>query len=111
MRFVRQGRGTPAPVAPPERLIANGLYRYVRNPMYIGVLAMIFGQALFLGSRGILLYGLGMALAFHLFVVLYEEPTLRWQFGAEYETYCQRVPRWLPRWPAAPVSDEPEPHR
>jgi protein-S-isoprenylcysteine O-methyltransferase Ste14 len=102
LRFVRQGRGTPAPVAPPEHLVVTGLYRYVRNPMYVGVLAMIFGQALFLGSRGSLIYGLCMAIGFHLFIVLYEEPALRAKFGAEYVAYCTRVRRWLP---ALPRSD------
>jgi len=109
VRFVGQGRGTPAPVAPPERLVVTGLYRYVRNPMYVGVLAMIFGQALFLGSRGTLIYGLCMALGFHLFVVLYEEPTLRGRFGAEYLAYCRQVRRWVPRWPAARASSEAPP--
>ncbi|HEV8634986.1 MAG TPA: isoprenylcysteine carboxylmethyltransferase family protein [Chloroflexota bacterium] len=97
VRFVRQGRGTPAPLAPPERLVVTGLYRYVRNPMYIAVLAMIFGQALYLGSRGTIVYGLCLALGFHLFVVLYEEPTLRDRFGEEYVAYCRRVRRWIPR--------------
>jgi protein-S-isoprenylcysteine O-methyltransferase Ste14 len=97
VRFVRQGHGTPAPVAPPLRLVVTGPYRYVRNPMYLGVLAMIFGQALLLGSSGILLYGLCAALASHLFVILYEEPTLRARFGAEYSAYCRQVHRWVPR--------------
>jgi protein-S-isoprenylcysteine O-methyltransferase Ste14 len=101
LRFVRQGGGTPAPVAPPQRLVVTGLYRSVRNPMYLGVLAMIFGQALLLGSRGVLVYGLCLALGFHLVVVLHEEPTLRGRFGAEYLAYCRQVHRWLPRWPAA----------
>jgi protein-S-isoprenylcysteine O-methyltransferase Ste14 len=103
-RFVMQGRGTPAPVAPPRQLVVTGLYRYVRNPMYLGVLSMILGQALVLGSRAILAYGLCVALASHLFVVLYEERTLRKRFGAEYEAYCKEVHRWLPRWRAAPAS-------
>ena len=101
LRFVRQGRGTPAPVAPPVQLVVTGLYGYVRNPMYVGVLAMIFGQALFLGSRGTLIYGLCAALGFHLFVVLYEEPALRDRFGAEYLAYCRQVHRWIPRWSGA----------
>jgi len=75
----------------------TGLYRYVRNPMYLGVLAMILGPALLLGSRGTLVYGLGVALGFHAFAVLYEEPTLRARFGAEYVAYCRPVRRRLPR--------------
>jgi protein-S-isoprenylcysteine O-methyltransferase Ste14 len=71
VRFVRRGRGTPAPVAPPERLVAVGAYRYVRNPMYVAVVVMILGQALLLGSLPVLVYAAGAFLAFHLFVVLY----------------------------------------
>jgi protein-S-isoprenylcysteine O-methyltransferase Ste14 len=97
IRFVRDGRGTPAPVAPPRHLVVTGAFRFVRNPGYIGVLAMIFGQGLFLGSVPVLLYGAGVALAFHLFVTVYEEPALRRQFGEEYVAYCRRVPRWIPR--------------
>jgi protein-S-isoprenylcysteine O-methyltransferase Ste14 len=95
--FVRQGHGTPAPVAPPERLVVSGVFRWVRNPGYVAVLSMVAGQALFLGSRAVLAYAACLALGFHLFVVLYEEPTLRRQFGEEYAAYCRRVPRWVPR--------------
>lgn len=95
-RFVWEGRGTPAPVAPTQRLVVGGPFRYVRNPGYVSVLGMILGQALFLGNTSILLYAFCMALGFHLFVVFYEEPTLRRQFGEEYEVYCRRVPRWVP---------------
>lgn len=96
-RFVRQGRGTPAPVAPPERLVVSGPYRYVRNPMYLAVLAGVSGQALLFGSRELLVYAAVVALGFHTFVVLYEEPTLRRRFGATYDAYRAHVPRWLPR--------------
>jgi protein-S-isoprenylcysteine O-methyltransferase Ste14 len=96
-RFVREGRGTPAPIAPPRHLVVNGTFRYVRNPGYVAVVALLLGQALLFGSPTVLLYTLVVALAFHVFVVLYEEPTLRRQFGAEYEAYCRTVPRWLPR--------------
>lgn len=96
-RFVREGEGTPAPVAPTVRLVVGGAFRYVRNPGYIAVVSMLVGQALLFASVAVLLYALVVALAFHAFVILYEEPTLRRQFGAEYEAYCQRVPRWLPR--------------
>jgi protein-S-isoprenylcysteine O-methyltransferase Ste14 len=95
-RFALQGRGTPAPWAPPERFVVRGTYRLTRNPMYVGVIALIVGQALLLG-REILFGWAGAAwLLFHLFVVLEEEPGLRCRFGAQYEDYCERVPRWLP---------------
>jgi protein-S-isoprenylcysteine O-methyltransferase Ste14 len=95
-RFALQGRGTPAPWAPPERFVAQGSYRLTRNPMYLGVLALIAGQALLLG-REILFAWAGAAwLLFHLFVVYEEEPGLRRRFGADYEDYCGRVARWLP---------------
>jgi protein-S-isoprenylcysteine O-methyltransferase Ste14 len=95
--FASFGRGTPAPIDAPRRLVARGLYRFVRNPMYVGVLLVIAGWVLRSGSAALLLYGAGVALAFHLFVVLYEEPVLRRSFGGEYEAYCSRVGRWLPR--------------
>jgi protein-S-isoprenylcysteine O-methyltransferase Ste14 len=96
-RFVLEGRGTPAPVAPTERLVVRGLYRHVRNPMYLAVTATIVGQALFLGRWELLAYAalfLGTTAAF---VRWYEVPTLRDQFGAEYETYRREVPGWWPR--------------
>jgi protein-S-isoprenylcysteine O-methyltransferase Ste14 len=96
-RFALQGLGTPAPVAPPQHLVVTGLYRHVRNPMYVAVAALIFGQGLFFGSVNVLAYGLAVVAAFHLFVIAYEEPTLRQKFGAEYLQYCARVRRWIPR--------------
>lgn len=96
-RFALQGRGTPAPVLPPERLVVRGFYRHVRNPMYVAVTSLILGQGLLLGSAAVLQYALVVLLGFHLFVLAYEEPTLRRQFGAEYESYCADVRRWLPR--------------
>jgi protein-S-isoprenylcysteine O-methyltransferase Ste14 len=104
-RFVLEGIGTPAPVAPTERLVVGGLYRYVRNPMYLAVAATIFGQALALGQPVLLAYG---ALFFGLvagFVHWYEEPTLVRSFGEEYEQYRRAVPRWWPRrrpWAGSP---------
>ena len=96
-RFVVEGFGTPAPVAPPERLVVGGLYRYVRNPMYLAVGAIIVGQALLL-ARPILLFHAGaFAAVVFAFVRLYEEPTLAHQFGAEYEDYRRAVPGWWPR--------------
>jgi protein-S-isoprenylcysteine O-methyltransferase Ste14 len=96
-RFALQGLGTPAPVLPTRHLVVKGFYRWVRNPMYLAVQALILGQALLFGSAGLLLYGFCAGLVMHLFVVAYEEPTLRRSFGHEYEAYCAHVPRWLPR--------------
>ena len=96
-RFAIQGLGTPAPVAPPQRLVVSGLYRYVRNPMYVAVVSLIFGQALLFGSISLLEYGFVVWLGFFAFVLVYEEPTLRGKFGKEYEDYCSRVGRWIPR--------------
>ncbi len=101
VRFVREGRGTPVPIAPTERLVVGGPYRFVRNPGYVAVLAMILGQALVFGSTQVLVYAAALALGFHLFVVLNEEPTLQRRFGSQYERYCRLVPRWLPRLTAA----------
>jgi len=97
LRFVREGRGTPAPVAPTVHLVVGGTFRYVRNPGYIAVVSLLVGQALLFGSVAVLLYALMVAVGFHIFVLLYEEPTLRRQFGDAYEAYCRDVPRWLPR--------------
>lgn len=96
-RFVVEGLGTPAPVAPTASLVVGGLYRYVRNPMYLAVAAIILGQALLLGQFVLLAYGAAFVLAVTAFVRFYEEPTLRRRFGAEYERYTRAVPRWLPR--------------
>jgi protein-S-isoprenylcysteine O-methyltransferase Ste14 len=96
-RFALEGIGTPAPVFPTRTLVVNGFYRYVRNPMYVAVTALILGQALLLGSTHLLLYAIAPWLAAHIFVLLYEEPKLRRTFGAQYETYCSHVPRWIPR--------------
>jgi protein-S-isoprenylcysteine O-methyltransferase Ste14 len=103
-RFVVEGRGTPAPISPTERLVTGGSFQRVRNPGYISVVAMVLGEALLLGNPGVLLYATALAIGFHIFVIAYEEPTLRASFGAEYEKYCQRVPRWLPRLRTAPSS-------
>ncbi len=94
--FTFKGRGTPAPIDPPKELVATGLYRYVRNPMYVGVLAIILGHFLWFKTIGMLVYAGMVFLAFHLFVTLYEEPTLKKKFGAAYEEYCRKVPRWMP---------------
>ncbi len=97
VRFVLEGIGTPAPVAPTQHLVVGGLYRYVRNPMYIAVIATVVGQALVLAQPGLLLYAAVVAVAMVVFVYAYEEPTLSEQFGAEYDAYRQAVPAWRPR--------------
>jgi protein-S-isoprenylcysteine O-methyltransferase Ste14 len=96
-RFALQGLGTPAPIAPTRSLVVTGLYRYVRNPIYESVVAVILGQALLLGNWRLLLYGALIFIAFFIFVLAYEEPTLQQSYGAEYHTYRANVPRWLPR--------------
>ncbi len=98
-QFVAEGVGTPAPVAPTERLVVGGLYRYVRNPMYLAVLATILGQALLLGQLVLLLYGCAVAAAFVAFVRAYEEPAQRRRYGAKYDSYRRAVPGWWPRFP------------
>jgi protein-S-isoprenylcysteine O-methyltransferase Ste14 len=97
VRFVVEGFGTPAPVAAPERLVVGGVYRYVRNPMYVAVLVAIVGQALLLGQLVLLLYAGAAWLAVAGFVRFYEEPTLTRRFGAEYDAYRRAVPAWWPR--------------
>jgi protein-S-isoprenylcysteine O-methyltransferase Ste14 len=96
-RFALQGLGTPAPIAPPRHLVVTGWYRYVRNPMYVGVASLIIGQGLLFGRTSILEWSLVFWVLTHLFVVFYEEPHLRRTFGSEYDTYCAAVPRWIPR--------------
>jgi protein-S-isoprenylcysteine O-methyltransferase Ste14 len=97
LRFAVQGLGTPAPVFPTRHLVVTGLYRHVRNPMYVAVVSAIFGQALIFGNVRLLEYGVLVWLLFHLFVLVYEEPILKASFGAEYEVFCAEVPRWIPR--------------
>ena len=96
-RFALQGIGTPAPVFPTRHLVVTGLYRYARNPMYVAVVSAILGQGLILGNIQLLEYGGVVWVLFHLFVLVYEEPTLRATFGSEYTTFCAEVPRWIPR--------------
>jgi|SRR5271168_661479 len=96
-RFALQGIGTPAPIFPTRHLVVQGSYRYVRNPMYVAVTSLVLGQALLFADIHLLAYAALPWLAAHLFVVTYEEPTLRSTFGAEYEDYCAHVPRWIPR--------------
>jgi protein-S-isoprenylcysteine O-methyltransferase Ste14 len=96
-RFALQGLGTPSPVFPTRHLVVTGLYRYVRNPMYVGVVSAIAGQGLLFGNVRLLEYGALAWLLFHVFVLAYEEPVLRATFGSEYEVFCKEVPRWIPR--------------
>ena len=96
-RFALQGLGTPAPILPTRHLVVSGLYQCVRNPMYVGVLAIILGQGLLLGDGRLFAYGGLLWLGVHVFVVGYEEPTLRRSFGSEYEAFRRNVPRWIPR--------------
>lgn len=96
-RFAVEGIGTPAPVSPARHLVVTGMYRYVRNPMYVGTLSVIIGQGLVLGQRVLFVYAATMAVPVVGFVKLYEEPTLVRTFGAEYERYRRSVPGWVPR--------------
>ena len=97
LTFVFVGRGTPAPFDPPRRLVAQGPYRFVRNPMYIGAAAAVLGAAIFYRSLPLLGYVAVFLLVMHVFVRVFEEPTLRQMFGTEYDLYCQHVGRWWPR--------------
>jgi len=94
--FAVIGRGTPAPIDAPKVLVVRGLFKYVRNPIYIGVSLVNLGWATYFASRAVLVYALMVAFAFHLFVVLVEEPSLRRLFGESYEDYRRSVRRWLP---------------
>jgi protein-S-isoprenylcysteine O-methyltransferase Ste14 len=96
-RFATEGFGTPSPLLPTEHLVVGGFYRYVRNPMYVAVISIIAGQALLLGSVYLLAYALVVWAAFFGFVLSYEEPKLHKTYGPEYERYCARVHRWIPR--------------
>jgi len=96
--FALVGKGTPAPFDPPRNLVAAGPYRWVRNPMYIGAGAALWGAALFYQSAALVAFAAGFLVAAHLFVVFYEEPTLERTFGARYADYRNAVPRWMPTW-------------
>jgi protein-S-isoprenylcysteine O-methyltransferase Ste14 len=97
LRFALQGIGTPAPILPPKHLVVRGSYRFVRNPMYVAVISLILGQGLVFGDIRILVYGLCAWFVAHLFVLIYEEPTLRRSFPVEYAVFSAHVPRWIPR--------------
>ncbi len=100
--FATFGRGTPAPIDAPKKLVVRGLYRYTRNPMYVGVLRVILGWAALFSTANLALYALVVGTCFHLFIVLYEERHLRAEFPSQYEAYCSQVSRWLPRPPRGP---------
>ena len=99
--FFTRGRGTISPVDPPKHLVVRGLYKYVRNPMYVLVVVALIGEAIFFRSLPVLIEAGAFVILANLFVLLYEEPTLRRQFGESYEQYTQRVGRWIPRLPSA----------
>lgn len=97
LRFAWTGVGTPAPVAPTRSLVVGGLYRHVRNPMYLAVVTVIVGQALWFGSFALLVYAALVWIAFHWFVIFYEEPALRRRYAADHRDYAGHVRRWAPR--------------
>ena len=101
-RFALQGHGTPAPWAPPERFVERGSYRFVRSPMYLGVLLLVVGQGLLLGREVLYVWAAGSWLLFTAFLVFNEEPQLSRRFGDDYEDYRRRVRRWLPTRPSSP---------
>jgi protein-S-isoprenylcysteine O-methyltransferase Ste14 len=98
-QFFSEGRGTLAPVDPPKELVVHGLYRVVRNPMYVSVVSILLGEAIYFGSIGILIEAATVFAVTHLFIVYYEEPYLKRRFGTAYDTYLQTVGRWIPRRP------------
>jgi protein-S-isoprenylcysteine O-methyltransferase Ste14 len=93
--FISRGHGTPAPYDAPKLLVKRGLYRYTRNPMYLGITTALLGEALLFRSLAILIYAGAVFIGFHLRAVLYEEPVLRKNFDGQFEEYCRRVPRWF----------------
>ena len=95
--FTFAGKGTPAPIDPPKELVVQGLYRYVRNPMYIGILSILLGEALLFASWRLFGYAAIVFCLFFLFVLFYEEPVLKKRFDESYREYCKNVPRWIPR--------------
>lgn len=94
--FVRQGKGTPIPSEPPTRLVITRLYRYVRNPMYLGAIVIVCAEAVYFGSAGLLLYAAALWTALQIALLVFEEPQLKRRFGPDYEQYLAEVPRWIP---------------
>jgi len=106
--FVRKGQGTPIPIDPPTRLIIQGLYRYVRNPMYVGAILIVLGEVIYFHFGWLLLYAVGLWTILHTALIIFEEPQLRHRFGVEYEQYLRTVPRWIPKFPARSIPpDQP----
>ncbi len=103
--FVRKGQGTPIPVDPPTRLVVQGLFRFVRNPMYVGAVLIVLGEALFFRSGWLLLYTVGLWSVLHTFLVVFEEPQLKQRFGPDFVEYMNIVPRWIPRIPAPGIPE------
>ena len=97
--FTFRGRGTPLPTDPPKELVVTGFFGYVRNPIYVGVMLIFLAHFLWFGYWALLLYTLLSFIGVHFFIILYEEPMLKRKFGAAYEEYIRRVPRWIPRFP------------
>ena len=95
--FVRQGKGTPVPIEPPTRLVITGLYRYVRNPMYVGAILIVLGEAGYFSYLWLAIYAAGLWALLHTSVLIFEEPQLKRRYGADYEQYLSEVPRWIPR--------------
>jgi protein-S-isoprenylcysteine O-methyltransferase Ste14 len=95
--FVRQGKGTPIPIDPPTQFVITGLYRYVRNPMYVGAILIVLAEAVYFFSAWLVLYALGLWAILHIALVIFEEPQLKKRFGADYEQYLKTVPRWKPK--------------
>lgn len=107
VRFAVKGQGTPAPIAPTNKLVVNGAYARVRNPMYVAVTGLIFGQALLFASAALIAYAIAVWFGFLTFVIYYEEPRLRRAFPDDYPAYFQNVPRWRPRFsPWRPARSE-----
>lgn len=94
--FTFDGEGTPAPFDAPKKVVVKGAYRFVRNPMYVAAVSILLGETIFFESTAMLIYALILFLIFHIWILIYEEPTLRKNFGASYEDYCRNIPRWLP---------------
>lgn len=95
--FVRQGKGTPIPIDPPTQFVITGLYRHVRNPMYVGAILIVLAEAVYFYYAWLVLYALGLWAILHIALVVFEEPQLKKRFGADYEQYLKTVPRWIPK--------------
>jgi len=93
--FIKKGKGTPSPTAPPTQLVVSGLYRYSRNPMYVGIISIIIGEGLWFAEASVLIWAALFLMGVHAWILNYEEPKLRSCFGSSYHDYCQRVRRWV----------------